>query len=44
MEKKTDLSELLVSIEEGNIQLTKEQKEQLRKVLKKPIYNDKWEY
>ena len=43
MEKKTDLSELLVSIEEGNIQLTKEQKEQLKQVLKKPTYNNKWD-
>lgn len=43
MEKKTDLSELLVNIEEGNIQLTKEQKEQLRQAVKKPIYNNKWD-
>ena len=43
MKNRIDLDELLINIEDGKMLLTKEQKEKIRKVLKKPIYNDNWD-
>lgn len=43
MENKTYLSEFLESIEQEKIELTKEQAEQLKNILHKPIYNDNWD-
>ena len=43
MENKKNIDTLIADIEEGNVILTPEQKEQLRKGMRKYMYNDVWD-